>query len=52
MSPKQFTDTLHGLEAFAKSKIMAWMLIRDKCRELKLKVPTLDKIKLKEESNE
>lgn len=48
MNSKIYTDTQHGLQAFASSKTMAWMLIRDKCHELKLKVPTLDKIKLKE----
>lgn len=37
-------DTVHGFIAVCKSKTVAWGLIRNKCHELKLEVPTLDKI--------
>jgi len=32
--------------AWASSASMAWMLIRNKCHELNISVPTLDKIEL------
>lgn len=44
-----WVDTLYGYTAHAKSKMAAWMLIRNKCHEMKLEVPKFDQIKLKEE---
>lgn len=41
---KEYRDTIHGFIALGRGKTMAWMLIRNKCHELKLEVPTLDKI--------
>ena len=41
---KIFKDLIHGFTAKSKSKNTAWMLIRNKCHELKLEVPTFDKI--------
>ena len=43
---KLYKDTIHGLTAYAPSASMAWMLIRGKCHELKIEVPTMDKIVL------
>lgn len=39
-----FKDTLHGFKAKCEFRNTAWMLIRAKCLELKLEVPTFDKI--------
>jgi hypothetical protein len=44
MKKKLYKDSLHGFTAYASSRNMAWMLIRGKCHELKLEVPTFDKI--------
>ncbi|MDM1547391.1 hypothetical protein HX096_05890 [Empedobacter falsenii] len=44
MKKKIYKDSLHGFEAVTNNKTIAWMLIRDKCRELKLEIPTLDQI--------
>ena len=41
---KTFRDSIHGFTANSKSPQGAWMLIRNKCHELKLEVPTMDKI--------
>ncbi|MFB9055064.1 hypothetical protein ACFFVB_18430 [Formosa undariae] len=41
---KTYTDLIHGFKAKCGSPSMAWALIRNKCHELKLEVPTLDKI--------
>ena len=41
---KKYYDTMYGFVAEATSKQMAWMLIRNKCHELKKEVPTIDKI--------
>jgi len=41
---KYYTDSIHGFRAFAPSKTMAWMLIRNECVRLKLPIPTYDKI--------
>lgn len=49
MALKKYKDTLHGFTAFASSSIMAWALIRNKCHEQKLEVPTLDRIELSDE---
>lgn len=43
--PNKYKDTIHGFTAKAMSKTMAQMLIRNKCKELKSEVPTLEKIK-------
>lgn len=45
----EWVDTMYGYTANAKSKMAAWMLIRNKCHEMKLEVPTVDQIKLKED---
>lgn len=37
-------DTIHGFKANARSKTIAWALIRNKCYQLKLKVPMLNEI--------
>lgn len=42
--PRLFKDTLNGFTAQSMSKSGAWMLIRNRCHELKKEVPTLDKI--------
>jgi len=39
-----YRDTIHGFTAYSISKAGAWMLIRSKCHELGLKVPTQDEI--------
>lgn len=39
-----WTDTIHGFIAKCDTRSMAWMLIRNKCHEEGLEVPTLDKI--------
>ena len=44
MKKQLYKDSLHGFEALASSKTSAWMLIRNKCHELGLEVPTIDKI--------
>jgi len=44
MKQKLYRDTIHGFKALASSKNGAWMLIRNKCHQLKLEVPTFDKI--------
>lgn len=44
MKNKYYKDTIHGFTAYCSSRQGAWMLIRNKCHELKLEVPTLDKI--------
>lgn len=44
MKQKLYKDTIHGFTAMAGSKNGAWMLIRSKCKELGLEVPTFDKI--------
>jgi hypothetical protein len=41
---KIWKDLLHGFSAQCKSKNTAWMLIRNKCHELNLEVPTFDNI--------
>ena len=41
---KIWNDTIHGFKAKCKSKSTAWSLIRNKCHELNLEVPTFDKI--------
>ena len=41
---KHWKDTLHGFTARCKNKNTAWMLIRAKCHELQLQVPTYDQI--------
>jgi hypothetical protein len=41
---KIYKDTIHGFEALASSKNLAWMLIRNECKKMKLQVPTFDKI--------
>ena len=43
---KEFTDEIHGFKVRAISKVAAWMIIRNKCHELNIKVPTIDKIKI------
>ena len=50
MKKKYYKDSVYGFIAYASSRSAAWMLIRNKCHELKLEVPTLDKI-LNEEKN-
>lgn len=47
MEIKKYFDKIHGFTAEATSKQMAWMLIRNKCHELKKEVPKIDKIKQK-----
>lgn len=47
MKKKIYKDSIHGFEAVSNSKTGAWMLIRNKCHELGLEVPTLDKIIIK-----
>lgn len=37
-------DEIYGFTAIASSQTMAWQLIRNKCHEENLKVPTQDKI--------
>ena len=44
MKDKFWKDTIHGFTANCKSKSAAWALIRNKCHELKIEVPTFDKI--------
>ena len=44
MKDKFWKDTIHGFTAKCKSKSTAWALIRNKCHELKIEVPTFDKI--------
>ena len=41
---KLYIDAIHGFTAYSISKAGAWMLIRSKCHELGLKVPTQDEI--------
>lgn len=41
---KMYIDKVHGNIVHAKNRTMAWMLIRNKCHELELEVPTIDKI--------
>ena len=41
---KSYRDLVHGMMALARSKTGAWMLIRAKCYELNIEVPTYDKI--------
>ena len=41
---KKYIDPEHKLIAEAPTKNMAWMLIRNECHRLGLKVPTIDKI--------
>lgn len=43
-TPKLYKDKLHGFTAHSLSKTGAWMLIRSKCHELGLQVPTQDQI--------
>lgn len=40
-----FSDDVYGFTAISSSKTMAWQMIRNKCSENNLKVPTFDKIK-------
>lgn len=47
MKQKIYKDSLHGFEAKSISKTGAWMLIRNKCHELGLKVPMLNQITIK-----
>lgn len=47
MKQRIYKDSIHGFEAISNSKTGAWMLIRNKCHELGLEVPTLDKIIIK-----
>jgi hypothetical protein len=44
MKDKLWKDTIHGFIVKCRSKSMAWALIRNKCHELKLEVPTFDRI--------
>mgnify|MGYP005653591147 CR=1 FL=1 len=44
MKKKTYKDLIHGFTAIAGSKITAWALIRNKCHELKLEIPTVDKV--------
>jgi hypothetical protein len=46
MEIKKYKDTINGFEAEATSKIMAWMLIRNKCKDLDKNIPSLEEIKL------
>jgi hypothetical protein len=39
-----YRDTIYGLQASARSRTMAWQLIRNKCYELNQEVPTMEKI--------
>lgn len=41
---KMYTDKIHGFIAHSVNRTGAWMLIRIKCHELGLEVPTIDKI--------
>lgn len=41
---KRYKDSVHGFEAEALSITGAWQLIRNKCHELKIDVPTMDKV--------
>ena len=41
---KLYKDTIHGKTARAGSRITAWALIRNWCRQNNKEVPTLDKI--------
>jgi len=45
--PKQqmYIDPIHGITAVANSKTGAWQLIRNKCYEMNLEVPTFEQIK-------
>ncbi len=51
-----YKDELHGFTAAAPSISMAWALIRNKCHQEKIQVPTMDKIifirKLSEEETQ
>jgi hypothetical protein len=44
MKPKLFKDTIHGFTAKSIGKNGAWVLIRAKCKQMGLEVPTFDKI--------
>jgi hypothetical protein len=39
-----YRDSIHGIEAAAPSKSMAWALIRNECHSRKIEVPTMDKV--------
>jgi hypothetical protein len=45
MNKKYYKDDLHGYTAYASSKQIAWALIRNKCHENRVEIPTLDKIR-------
>ena len=42
--PKMYMDKIHGFIAHSINRHGAWILIRNKCHELELEVPTIDKI--------
>lgn len=39
-----YKDTVYGFRAMAKSKVTAWMLIRNKCHEKGLVPPLLNQV--------
>lgn len=44
MKERLFKDEIHGFTTKCGSEKIAWALIRNKCHDLKLQVPTLDQI--------
>lgn len=44
MTNKYYKDTINGILAFAPSRSMAWQLIRNKCHQFRLQVPTIDQV--------
>lgn len=46
-----YKDEMYGYTAVGASKNIAWMIIRNKCHELKKQVPTFDKIHFLRELN-
>lgn len=39
-----YTDSIHGIQAAAPTRSMAWALIRNECHSKQIEVPTMDKI--------
>lgn len=42
--PKMYMDKIHGFKVYSVSRTSAWGIIRNKCHELGLEVPTIDEI--------
>lgn len=41
---KLYRDIIHGFQAKAQNKSIAWFMIRNKCKELNIIIPSIDKI--------